>query len=135
MFGLWYLLFIYSSEVFKHWDLFCASFALIKKVAVRRHFPFDLINFISSIRPIFSHNYGIFKFFSNLLIIILLEPVVNQSETIVYRQKLWDVIYYEIKAFLKNPCWCEKARPSFHRILKYSSLWLIKKSRISSNLF
>ena len=122
-----------SAEVVNHIGS-SSLVTVVKDIVFRVHVPLDLMNFVSSVGSVVSHDDCSFEFTINEVCIISHSTFFNQSKTMVNREELRDVINDKIKTSLEDPRRCEETWPSLNLTLEDFCLFGHEESRVTTDL-
>lgn len=108
--------------------------SVIEDVFLWVHVPFDLMNFISSVGTIISHDNSSLELSVYKVHIVAVTAFFDQCQAMIYRQELRYIVNNKIETSLEDPRRCEESRPCFYLVLEYLSLFRHKETRVATNL-
>lgn len=77
--------------------------SMIKDVVFGVHVPLDLVNFVSTMWTILSHDNGAFEFSVNVALIMASKSIFDQCFAVFDREKFRNVVDNEVEATLEDP--------------------------------
>jgi hypothetical protein len=107
---------------------------LIKDVVFGVHVPLDLMDLVSSVWPVLSHDDGTLELSIDESCIVSHTSIGDQCQAMINGEELRNVIYNQIETLLENPGRGEESRPSFDRVLECLCLGWHEESGVFTNL-
>jgi len=107
---------------------------MIKDVVFRVHVPLDLMDLVSSMWTVLSHDDGTLKLSVDESSIVSHTSIGDQCQAMIKGEKLGNIIYYQIEATLENPGRGEESRPCFDLVLECLCLGWHEESGVSTDL-
>jgi len=107
---------------------------VVEDVLLRVHVPLDLVDFVGSVRTVIGHHNRTFKLSIDEVSVESVSAVLDESQAMVNRQELGDVVDDQVQASLKDPRAGKEARPGLNLVLELLGLQRHEETRVATDL-